>query len=81
MDDDVEAAAEVLSYFRSRDVEEPVTKDSLRAEMADLRAEIADLRAELTTLVHSQVQSSLRWMIATTVTMTSLVLGAIVLTA
>ncbi len=37
----------MLSFFPSRDVEEPVTKEFLRAEMADLRAEMADLRAEM----------------------------------
>lgn len=45
--DDEEAVGEVLSYFPARDVEEPVTKDHLRAEMAELRAEMAELRAEL----------------------------------
>ena len=42
-----EAVGELLSFFPARDVEEPVTKEFLRAEMADLRAEMADLRAEL----------------------------------
>lgn len=44
---DEEAVAEMMAYFPSRDVEEPVTKEFLRAEMADLRVEMADLRAEL----------------------------------
>jgi len=53
-----EAVEEMLSYFPARDVEEPVTKEILHAEMADLRTElhteiaqvrveIADLRTEL----------------------------------
>ena len=37
---DDQAVEEMLSYFPSRDVEEPVTKEFLRAEMADLRAEM-----------------------------------------
>ncbi|HXH57361.1 hypothetical protein [Iamia sp.] len=45
--DDEEAVGEVLSHFPARDVEEPVTKDHLRAEMAELRAEMAQLRAEV----------------------------------
>lgn len=55
---DDQAVEEMLSYFPARDVEEPVTKEFLRAEMADLRAEmhtqlgavrteVADLRAEV----------------------------------
>lgn len=37
----------MMSFFPARDVEEPVTKEFLRAEMSDLRAEMSDLRAEL----------------------------------
>ncbi|HXH57362.1 hypothetical protein [Iamia sp.] len=47
--DDEEAVREVLSHFPARDVEEPVTKDHLRAEMAELRAE---LRAAIRDLDH-----------------------------
>ncbi len=35
-----EAVGEMLSYFPARDVDEPVTKELLRAEMSDLRAEM-----------------------------------------
>jgi len=46
-----QAVQEMMSYFPARDVEEPVTKDFLRAEMNDLRAEMrtemGDLRAEM----------------------------------
>ena len=53
--DDETAVQEMLSYFPARDVEEPVTKDFLRAELqteigalrAELHAEIGGLRAEL----------------------------------
>ncbi len=31
---------ETLSYFPARDVDEPVSKEFLRAEIADLRAEM-----------------------------------------
>lgn len=44
---DEQAVQEMLSYFPARDVEEPVTKDFLRAEMAVLRAEMAELRTEM----------------------------------
>ncbi|HTN99777.1 MAG TPA: hypothetical protein VL068_03785, partial [Microthrixaceae bacterium] len=57
---DEEAVQEMMSYFPARDVEEPVTKESLRAEsaavrldfareFADLRAEFADFKLEIRT--------------------------------
>jgi hypothetical protein len=42
-----EAVGEMLSFFPARDVEEPVTEELLRAEIADVRAEISELRAEM----------------------------------
>lgn len=67
---DEEAVEEMLSYFPSRDVDEPVTVNHLRAEMADLRAElhvemaglrtelrdeIAELRTEVTTELNDKI--------------------------
>jgi len=46
---DDQAVEEMLSYFPARDVEEPVTKEYLRAELAVVRTEIGDLRTELHT--------------------------------
>jgi len=46
--DDEQAVQEMLSYFPARDVEEPVTKDFLRAE---LNAQIGALRGEMHTEV------------------------------
>ena len=37
---DEEAVQEMMSFFPARDVEEPVTKEYLRAEMSELRAEL-----------------------------------------
>ena len=52
--DDEQAVEEMMSYFPARDVEEPVTKEFLRAELADLRGGMAalgaDLRSEMTAL-------------------------------
>ncbi len=45
-----QAVEEMLSYFPARDVEEPVTKEFLRAEMNDLRVEMSDLRTELASM-------------------------------
>jgi hypothetical protein len=50
-----EEADALLSQFPSRDLDEPVTKEFVRAEISDtrsvLRAEIAELRTEL----HSEI--------------------------
>jgi hypothetical protein len=45
-----EEAEALLSQFPSRDLGEPVTKEFVRAEVADVRAEIADVRAEIAAL-------------------------------
>ncbi|MEZ5311515.1 MAG: hypothetical protein R2735_13175 [Microthrixaceae bacterium] len=55
MVDNEEAVAEMLSFFPARDVEEAVTKEFMRAELAEtelrlggeLRAEIRDLGIDL----------------------------------
>jgi hypothetical protein len=44
---DPDAVEEFLSHFPSRDLDEPATKEFLRAETATLRAEIADNAAQL----------------------------------
>jgi hypothetical protein len=52
-----EEAEALLSQFPSRDLDEPVTKDFVRAEVNDLRgsvrAEIGDLRTEMHTEIGS----------------------------
>ena len=48
--DDDQAVEEMMSYFPARDVEEPVTKEFLRAEISDVRAEMSDVRAEISKL-------------------------------
>jgi hypothetical protein len=42
-----EEAEALLSQFPSRDLDEPVTKEFVRAEIAEVRTEIAGLRAEM----------------------------------
>ena len=43
---DPEAVAEMMSYFPAREVEEPATKEFVRAENLDVRADFAGLRAD-----------------------------------
>ncbi len=42
-----EEAQALLSQFPARDLDEPVTKEFVRAEFADVRAEIAGFRGEV----------------------------------
>jgi hypothetical protein len=42
-----EEAEALLSQFPARDLDEPVTKEFVRAEVADVRAELAQFRAEV----------------------------------
>lgn len=45
--DDEQAVQEAMSYFPARDVEEPATKEFVRAEISGLRAEMSDLKGTL----------------------------------
>jgi len=47
---DEEAVNEMLAYFPTRDGDEPISREFLRAEMSDLRAEMSELRAEMSDL-------------------------------
>lgn len=50
---DEEAVNEMLAYFPTRDDDEPISREFLRAEMSDLgaelRAEMSELRADVRT--------------------------------
>ena len=73
--DDETAVQEMLSYFPARDVEEPVTKDLLRAELQTeigaVRVEIGDLRAEM----HQTARATQTWIISTGLSLAGLILA------
>ena len=77
--DDETAVQEMLSYFPARDVEEPVTKDFLRAELqteigalrAELHSEIGGLRAEM----HQTARATQTWIISTGLSLAGLILA------
>ena len=84
--DDETAVQEMLSYFPARDVEEPVTKDLLRAELqteigalrAELHSEIGGLRAEiggLRTEMHQMARATQTWIISTGLSLAGLILA------
>ena len=73
--DDEKAVEEMLSYFPARDVEEPVTKDFLRAELRTeigaVRVEIGELRAEMLQVA----RSTQTWIISTGLSLAGLILA------
>ena len=66
--DDETAVQEMLSYFPARDVEEPVTKDFLRAE---LQTEIGALRTEM----HQMARATQTWIISTGLSLAGVILA------
>ena len=49
-----EAAEAMLAQFPARDLDEPATKDFVRAEIAGVRAEIAQVEARLSAQIAAQ---------------------------
>lgn len=72
---DEQAVQEMLSYFPARDVEEPVTKEFLRAEMNDLRAEVAGFRADM----QAEFRRMQAWMVGTALTLAAVVVATVAL--
>ncbi len=70
---DEEAVQEMMSFFPARDVEEPVTKEFLRAEMSDLRAELSEFKAELAA---AQVRI-IAWNVGTLIAFGALLVAAV----
>ena len=55
----------LLSEFPARDLDEPVTKEFLRAELAEFRAEFAGLRGEVAALegsINYRLRQQTIWM-------------------
>jgi hypothetical protein len=83
---DEEAVAEMMAYFPARDVEEPVTKEYLRAEMSELRAELrgemSELRVEMSDLrvdVAAQIHRSTVWTVGSITAWSGVLLTAVAL--
>ncbi len=56
--DDEEAVAEMLSFFPARDVEEAVTKEFMRAELAETELRLGgELRAEMRRMIWVNIGS------------------------
>jgi hypothetical protein len=57
---------EMLSYFPARDVEEPATKEFVRAELAELRA-----------AMHDEFRRQLQWLVVTLLAIGGMIIGAL----
>ena len=88
---DEQAVQEMLSYFPARDVEEPVTKEFLRAELSDVEHSIrtdmsameAGIRSDMTAMeirLTDKISRALIWSIGAN-TATMVAMAAVIITA
>ena len=70
---DEEAVNEMLAYFPTRDGDEPINKDFLRAEMSDLRTE---LHKDMSDLEHRLVSRLIAANLATLVAFAAVMIAA-----
>jgi len=68
-----EEAEALLSQFPARELDEPVTKDFVRAEIAGVRGEIAELRTEL----HDRLRQQTVWMTGVLATGFTVLIGLV----
>ena len=85
---DEQAVQEMLSYFPARDVEEPVTKEFLRAELSDVEHSIRSymsametgIRADMSAMelrLTERIDRAFRWNIITMITIAAVIVAAI----
>ena len=82
--EDEQAVQEMMSYFPARDVEEPVTKDFLRAELnehrAEMRTEMGDLRTEMGQMegrLVDRINRMIAWNVATMIAFAAVLVAAV----
>jgi len=71
--DDEQAVQEMMSYFPARDVEEPITKDFLRAELNDLRTEMGQMEGRLV----DRINRMTAWNVATLIAFAAVLVAAV----
>ena len=74
---DEEAVQEMLSYFPARDVEEPVTKEFLRAELSGVESSIRTDMSAMELRLNDRINRAMGWNIATIVAMAAVIVAAI----
>ena len=78
---DEEAVNEMLAYFPTREGDEPINRDFLRAELSDLRSELrgemSDLEARLVDRIDSKFNQVIAANLATLVAFAAVIIAAI----
>lgn len=74
---DEEAVQEMLSYFPARDVEEPVTKEFLRAELSGVESSIRTDMSAMELRLNDRINRAMGWNIATMIAMAAVIVAAI----
>ncbi len=74
---DEEAVQEMLSYFPARDVEEPVTKEFLRAELSGVESSIRTDMSAIELRLNDRINRAMGWNIASMIAMAAVIVAAI----
>jgi hypothetical protein len=72
-----EAIEEMLSYFPARDVEEPATKEFVRAEIAALRTDMVAMDGRLSSLIQSTARNQTIWLVSAVMAAAGLIVAAV----
>mgnify|MGYP001405741951 CR=1 FL=1 len=79
--EDQEAVQEMLSQYPARDADELVTKDYLRAELAEFRAEMrgemAQFRMEIRSELHTELRRMMVWNVTTMIALVGVMIAAV----
>ena len=75
--EDEQAVQEMMSYFPARDVEEPVTRDFLRAELNQLRAEMRADMGHLEGRLIDRINRMIAWNVATLIAFAAVLVAAV----
>ena len=75
--EDEPAVQEMMSYFPARDVEEPVTRDFLRAELNQLRAEMRADMGHLEGRLIDRINRMIAWNVATMIAFAAVLVAAV----
>lgn len=67
----------MLSYFPARDVEEPVTKEFLRAELSGVESSIRTDISAMELRLNDRINRAMGWNIATMIAMAAVIVAAI----
>ena len=75
--EDEQAVQKMMSYLPARDVEEPVTKDFLRAELNELRAEMRVDMGHLEGRLVDRINRMIAWTVATMIAFAAVLVAAV----